>query len=70
MKPFIIYLIFINILTFFIYGLDKHKARKSKWRIPEKQLFFLAFIGGSIGAEAGSTEKHSEGMTKEKISQK
>ena len=53
MKPFIIYLIFINILTFFIYGLDKHKARKNKWRIPEKQLFFLAFIGGSIGAEAG-----------------
>lgn len=53
MEKLLIYLIFINIITFFIYGADKYKAQKKKWRIPEKRLFFLALIGGSIGAEAG-----------------
>lgn len=53
MEKLFIYLIFINIITFFIYGADKYKAQKKKWRIPEKKLFLLALIGGSIGAEAG-----------------
>lgn len=53
MEKLLIYLIFINIITFFIYGADKYKAQKKKWRIPEKRLFLLALIGGSIGAEAG-----------------
>ncbi len=53
MGKLFIYLIFINIITFFIYGADKYKAQKKKWRIPEKKLFLLALIGGSIGAEAG-----------------
>lgn len=53
MKLFYIYLILINIVTFFIYGADKSRARKNKWRIPEKRLLLLAVIGGSIGAEAG-----------------
>ena len=45
-----IYLIGINILTFLIYGADKWKARRDKWRIPEDTLIWMAIVGGSIGA--------------------
>ena len=48
-----IYLIGINILTFLIYGADKWKARKARWRIPEDTLIWLAIVGGSIGALLG-----------------
>ncbi|MBK5253617.1 MAG: DUF1294 domain-containing protein [Peptostreptococcaceae bacterium] len=34
-------------------GADKHKAGKSKWRIPEKTLFTFSLIGGSIGGIVG-----------------
>ncbi len=47
------YLIIINIVTFAVYGIDKIKAKKGAWRIPEKSLLLLAFIGGSLGAAAG-----------------
>lgn len=49
----IYYLAAINIITFFVYGIDKRKARKAKWRIPESTLLLLAAIGGSIGAFVG-----------------
>ena len=49
-----IYVIIINVVTFFIYGLDKSKAKARQWRIPEAQLIFLAVIGGSVGALAGA----------------
>lgn len=52
-KIFIIYLIIINIVTFFVFGIDKKKAKKSKWRTPEKILFLLSAAGGSVGALAG-----------------
>ncbi|MBQ2828388.1 MAG: DUF1294 domain-containing protein [Clostridia bacterium] len=52
-KIFIIYLIIINIVTFFVFGIDKKKAKKSKWRISEKALFVLSAIGGSLGALSG-----------------
>ena len=41
MKNFIIYIISINLIGFFIMWLDKHKARKGSWRIPEKTLFII-----------------------------
>lgn len=50
---FIYYLIAINIIAFIIYGIDKWKAKKNRWRIPEKTLLLLAAIGGSIGSWAG-----------------
>ena len=53
MRILTIYLIAINILTFLIFGLDKRKARKGKWRIPEATLIGLAVAGGSIGALLG-----------------
>ncbi len=52
-KNIIIYLVIINIFTFFIMWLDKRKAKKGKWRIPENTLLFFAVIGGSIGGIAG-----------------
>ena len=48
-----IYLIAINLVTFFIYGIDKLKAKRGRWRIPESMLLTLAVVGGSIGALLG-----------------
>jgi len=49
----LIYLAVINVVTFFMYGIDKWKAKKSKWRIRETALLGLAVLGGSIGAWLG-----------------
>ena len=46
----IYYLIFINIVTFLVYGIDKWKAKKSLWRIREASLLMLAILVTSIGA--------------------
>lgn len=46
----IYYLMFINIVTFFVYGIDKVKAKKNKRRISESTLLILAVVGGTIGA--------------------
>lgn len=53
MKYFILYLILINATAFVSMLVDKIKAKKNLWRIPEKTLLGLAAIGGSIGALAG-----------------
>lgn len=54
MNEFLVgYLVFINLMTLIAYGMDKQKAKKNKWRIPEKTLLLLAAIGGSIGALLG-----------------
>ena len=47
------YLIFINIVTFLVYGIDKWKAKQGSWRISEATLLMLAVIGGTIGALLG-----------------
>ena len=47
------YLIVINIITFIVYGIDKFLAKRKMWRIRETTLFFLAMIGGGIGAIVG-----------------
>ena len=47
------YLLAINTVTFFVYGIDKYKTKKAKWRIPEVTLLLLAVLGGSIGAWMG-----------------
>ena len=53
MTPLIYYLLGINLLTFLVYGIDKRKAKKGRWRIPEATLLLLAVVGGSIGALLG-----------------
>ena len=54
----LIYLAVINVVTFFVYGVDKWKARKSLWRIREASLLMLAVLGGSIGAWLGMKVWH------------
>ena len=49
----LIYLVIINVVSFFIYGFDKWKAKKSKMRIRETALLGLAVLGGSIRAWLG-----------------
>ena len=53
MKLFWIYLLLINAAAFFLMLVDKQKARKKKWRIPERTLMGAAVLGGSIGALLG-----------------
>lgn len=53
MKYILIYLGIINLIGFFAMFLDKQKAKRGKWRIPEKTLFLLAVIGGSLGTTLG-----------------
>lgn len=48
-----IYLIIINIIGFAIMGIDKSRARRRQWRIPEAHLFIVSIIGGSIGTLCG-----------------
>ena len=60
----LLYIVLINILTFFIYGIDKLKAKKSKWRVPESTLMGMAIIGGSIGAWLGMKIWHHKTLHK------
>lgn len=53
MQYFIVYLILINLVAAALMGIDKHRARRHDWRIPEKTLFLSAILGGSIGAIFG-----------------
>ncbi|UWP58773.1 DUF1294 domain-containing protein [Ruminococcus gauvreauii] len=47
------YLLMINLITLFAYGMDKRRARLGKWRVKERTLLLLAVIGGSAGALLG-----------------
>ena len=47
------YLLMVNLTAFVLMGLDKRRARRERWRIPEKALFLPAVLGGSVGAIAG-----------------
>ncbi len=46
------YLFGINLIAFVLYGIDKRRSIKDKWRIPESTLLGVAFVGGGIGAWA------------------
>ena len=58
------YLLGINAVTFIVYGIDKYKAKKAQWRIPEATLLLLAVLGGSIGAWMGMKVWHHKTMHK------
>ena len=49
----IAWLVIINLVAFAIFGIDKKRAKKGQWRIPEKTLFLSAILGGSVGAILG-----------------
>lgn len=54
----IIYFVIINIIAFILYGIDKQKAIRDKFRIPERVLIFVAIIGGALGAFLGMNIFH------------
>ena len=49
----LLYLLIINAAGFLLMLIDKVKAKKNRWRIPEATLFLVAAVGGSIGSLAG-----------------
>ena len=51
--PVFLWLALINLVGFALMGIDKWKARRGAWRIPEKTLFLTALLGGTVGAIAG-----------------
>ena len=53
MNYFLLYLLLINAAAFVLMLADKVKARKNRWRIPERTLIGSALLGGSIGALLG-----------------
>ena len=53
LKNIIIYLVVINIVGFLAMFIDKEKAKRGAWRIPEKTLFLLTILGGGIGTITG-----------------
>ena len=64
MNIILYYLLAVNIATFLLYGVDKYKAKKGKWRVSEATLLMMAVIGGSIGAWAGMRLWHHKTMHK------
>lgn len=50
---FVIYWGIVNLIGFVIMGIDKRKAIKHMWRIPEKTLFLVAVLGGGLGGMLG-----------------
>ncbi len=53
MKLLLIYLLLINALSFVLMLVDKHKAKKGRWRIPEATLMTVSLLGGSVGTLLG-----------------
>lgn len=49
MKPLLVYLLIINAAGFLLMLIDKYKAKKNLWRIPEATLLGCAVLGGSLG---------------------
>ena len=63
-QVFWIGILILNVVTFFVYGIDKFKAKKSLWRIPESTLLILAALGGSVGAYLGMKVWHHKTLHK------
>ena len=53
-----VYLSVINLAAFLTFGADKRRAKRRQWRVPERTLFLLALLGGSVGAICGMCAFH------------
>lgn len=53
MKYYLIFLAVMSLIALILYGSDKSKAKKHKWRTPESVLLSFGFFGGALGALAG-----------------
>ncbi len=56
------YLLAVNVISFCLFGIDKYKAKRGKWRISEATLLAMAAIGGSVGAWMGMKVWHHKTM--------
>ncbi len=54
----LVYMIIMNLIGFSLMGIDKYKAKKRAFRIPEATLFIVAAVGGSIGSIIGMYTFH------------
>ena len=52
------YVVVINLIGFIVMGMDKRRAKKHAFRIPEATLFTIAIIGGSVGCIIGMRYFH------------
>ena len=64
MQVLYLYLLIVNAVAFIVMLVDKYKAKKEKWRIPESTLLLLVVVGGSIGALLGMKVWHHKTMHK------
>lgn len=48
-----VYFIAVNVLLFILMGIDKYRAKKRMWRIPEKTLLSFGILGGGVGGFLG-----------------
>lgn len=60
----VVYLLAMTLITFILFGVDKLKAKKDMWRIPESTLLWFAVAGGSIGALLGMKVWHHKTLHK------
>ena len=59
-KIIALYLFLVNLIAFALYGIDKRRAIKHQFRIPEKKLLWMARIGGGIGSWLGIKVFHHQ----------
>lgn len=52
------WVLFWSILDYILMGVDKWKAKRERWRVPEKTFFLVALLGGSLGAILGMYAFH------------
>jgi len=63
--PFLLAALLVNLIAFVFYGVDKYKAKKQLWRIPEATLILFSVLGGGIGSLLGMTTfRHKTKHTK------
>lgn len=58
LKILAVYLLAANVVAFVAFGIDKRKARKGRWRTPERTLMTMAAVGGALGAWLGMKAFH------------
>lgn len=56
--PLLLYLLVINLAGYALFGVDKRRAIRHRWRIPENDLLLTAILGGSLGCIAGMLSFH------------
>ena len=58
LKWLALWVLFWSILDYILMGVDKWKAKRERWRVPEKTFFLVAILGGSLGAILGMYAFH------------